>query len=68
MQKMLSYIRRACDDYNMIEEGDVIAVGGDGTLHEVLNGIVNPKECKVGLIPLHPQTAPRTRSCAPQLP
>lgn len=30
MQRMLSYLRRACDDYNMIEEGDKIAVGVSG--------------------------------------
>ncbi|MBQ9745699.1 MAG: tRNA 2-thiocytidine(32) synthetase TtcA, partial [Clostridia bacterium] len=27
LKRLLSYARRACDDYNMIEEGDVIAVG-----------------------------------------
>ena len=27
MKKLLSYVRRACDDYAMIEEGDRIAVG-----------------------------------------
>lgn len=27
MKKVLSYIRRGCDDYNMIEDGDRIAVG-----------------------------------------
>lgn len=27
MKRLLSYARRACDDYNMINEGDVIAVG-----------------------------------------
>lgn len=26
MQRMLSYIRKAVDDYNMIEDGDKIAV------------------------------------------
>ena len=30
MQHVLSYIRRAVDDYNMIEEGDRIAVGVSG--------------------------------------
>lgn len=29
-QKLLSYVRRAVDDYNMIEEGDKIAVGVSG--------------------------------------
>lgn len=30
LQQMLSYVRRAVDDYNMIEEGDRIAVGVSG--------------------------------------
>jgi len=30
MQRMLSYIRKAVDDYKMIEEGDKIAVGLSG--------------------------------------
>lgn len=30
MKKMLSYVRRAVDQYHMIEEGDVIAVGVSG--------------------------------------
>lgn len=30
MRKLLSYMRRAIDDYNMIEEGDRIAVGVSG--------------------------------------
>ena len=30
MKKLLSYIRRAVDDYNMIEDGDKIAVGVSG--------------------------------------
>ena len=29
-QKLLSYVRRAVDDYHMIEEGDKIAVGVSG--------------------------------------
>lgn len=36
MQKMLSYIRRACDDYNMIEDGDRIAVGVSGGKDSVM--------------------------------
>lgn len=32
-------------------ETELIALGGDGTLHEVLNGIVEPKNCRLGLIP-----------------
>lgn len=30
LQRLLSYVRRAVDDYNMIEEGDRIAVGVSG--------------------------------------
>ena len=30
LQKVLSFIRRAADDYHMIEEGDRIAVGISG--------------------------------------
>ena len=30
MQKMLSYIRKAIDDFHMIEDGDKIAVGLSG--------------------------------------
>ena len=41
MKRMLSFVRRAVDDYNMIEDGDVIAIGISGgkdslTLLEVL--------------------------------
>ncbi len=32
-------------------ETDIIVLGGDGTLHEVLNGIVDPTACRLGLIP-----------------
>ena len=30
LQRLLSYVRRAVDDYNMIEEGDKIAIGVSG--------------------------------------
>lgn len=30
---------------------ELVVVGGDGTLHEVLNGIANPSECRLGIIP-----------------
>lgn len=32
-------------------ETDIIVVGGDGTLHEVLNGLETPESCRLGLIP-----------------
>lgn len=32
-------------------ETEIIALGGDGTLHEVLNGIVDTTRCNLGLIP-----------------
>ncbi len=32
-------------------EREIIALGGDGTLHEVLNGIADPTQCNLGLIP-----------------
>lgn len=32
-------------------ETELIVIGGDGTLHEVLNGIVDPTKVKLGLIP-----------------
>jgi len=37
----------------LTEEGatEIIALGGDGTLHEVLNGIADPSVCNLGLIP-----------------
>lgn len=39
--------RQACE-----AGGDVIVVGGDGTLHEVLNGFGNFENCALGLIPM----------------
>lgn len=35
-----------------VGENKLVVVGGDGTLHEVLNGIVDPTRCALGLIPL----------------
>ncbi len=32
-------------------ENDLVVLGGDGTMHEVLNGIVDPALCRLGLIP-----------------
>lgn len=32
-------------------ENELIVLGGDGTLHEVLNGLSDPAACKIGLIP-----------------
>ncbi len=32
-------------------EQELIVIGGDGTLHEVLNGISNIQDCRLGLIP-----------------
>lgn len=34
------------------EKINIIAMGGDGTLHEVLNGVKDVKACNLGLIPL----------------
>jgi len=32
-------------------EAKIVVLGGDGTLHEVLNGVVDPTRCTLGLIP-----------------
>ncbi len=62
MQRMLSYLRRACDDYNMIEDGDKIAVGVSGgkdsmMLLAALNAlkIFYPKHFTICAIILDPQ-------------
>ena len=32
-------------------EREIVVLGGDGTLHEVLNGLDDPALCKIGLLP-----------------
>ena len=32
-------------------ENDIVVLGGDGTLHETLNGIVDPAKCRLALVP-----------------
>lgn len=32
-------------------ETELIVLGGDGTMHEVLNGLVDPAKCRLGLVP-----------------
>lgn len=34
-----------------VEGADIVAMGGDGTLHEVLNGVADPARVRLGLIP-----------------
>ena len=49
---------RGCQDVMRIArelskqgERDFIIIGGDGTLHEALNGLCDPSACRIGLIP-----------------
>ena len=34
-----------------VGEKEIIVLGGDGTLHEVLNGLENIEDCRLGLVP-----------------
>lgn len=61
MQKMLSYIRKAVEDYNMIEDGDKIAVGLSGGKDSItlLMGLKNlqifyPKKFEIIAISINP--------------
>ena len=36
IKRVLSYTRRAVDDYNMIEDGDRVAVGISGAVHHIV--------------------------------
>ena len=61
MQRILSYIRKAVDDYNMIEEGDKIAVGLSGGKDSIalLMGLKNlqrfyPKKFEIIAISINP--------------
>ena len=60
LQQLLSYTRKALDDYNMIEEGDKIAIGVSGgkdslTLLYALSGIRRfyPKKFELEAITVH---------------
>ena len=53
-------VHQSCDVHDaesiarrLTEDGatDLIVLGGDGTMHEVLNGIQDPTNCRLGLIP-----------------
>lgn len=64
MQKILSYLREAVDDYNMIKEGDKIAIGLSGgkdsiTLMLALNALKRfyPKKFEILAISLYTGTA-----------
>lgn len=57
-EKFVTHISKAKQDVIRIaralsENGaeDIVVIGGDGTLHEVLNGVVDPTACRLGLIP-----------------
>lgn len=43
--------RRIAQELTQSGEREIIAIGGDGTVHEVLNGIVNPQSVHLGVIP-----------------
>lgn len=44
-------IARSLTEKNSDDFLDIVAMGGDGTLHEVLNGIKDPAKVRLGLIP-----------------
>ena len=43
--------KRIAKELTESDTKQLIVIGGDGTLHEVLNGIVNPTDVELGLIP-----------------
>ena len=38
-------------ELTQVGENDIVVLGGDGTLHEVLNGIADPTQCRIALVP-----------------
>ena len=44
-------VTQIVNDLTKAGEKEIIALGGDGTLHEALNGIADPTQCRLGLIP-----------------
>lgn len=62
MQRILSYVRRACDDYNMIEDGEKIVVGVSGGKDSMLLLLAlsalrrfYPKKFSLAAVALDPQ-------------
>ena len=44
--------KRIAGELTRAGEQDIVAVGGDGTAHEVLNGLDDPSNVRMGLIPV----------------
>lgn len=49
--KAIGDAKRIAEELTKNGATDLIVLGGDGTLHEVLNGLLDPSVCRLGLIP-----------------